>query len=298
MKVVVTGASGLLGSDVSDVFEDAGHHVIRLMGRKSVNILNTSEIIAFMEKEKPDLIVHCAGYRDLDDMELHEEEGYALNAFGAKNAALAASKLDCKLIYISTDAVYDGEKETGYHEYDAPDPVNVYGKSKLMAELEIRTLCKRYFIVRTALLFGYKGHRENNLIFSVIDNLKAGQEVYASTSQVCCPSYTKDLAEALLKMSQTEYYGTYLAANTGAASRYDVNRTVAEIAGLDVSGVRPTDESRARPAKRARYTVFKPIAFPSTFQITMADWRDALERCIAEMLKAEALKQERKTVDD
>jgi dTDP-4-dehydrorhamnose reductase len=220
-------------------------------------------------------------------MEEHEAEGYALNTFGTKNIALAASSLGCKLIYISSDAVYDGEKETGYHEYDELNPINVYGKSKLMAELEIKALCKQFFIIRTALLFGYKGHRENNLIFNVIDKVKAGKEVYASTNQVCCPSFTDDIAEALLKISQTEYYGTYLVANTGVASRYEVNRGVAELAGLDTSLVRQMDENKIRPAKRARNTVFKSIAFPNTFGIEMPHWRDALERCMAEILKME-----------
>ena len=156
-----------------------------------------------------------------------------------------------------------------------------------MAEQEIKALCNRFFIIRTALLFGYKGHRENNLILNIINQLKAGKKVYASTNQVCCPSYTKDLAEALLKISQTEYFGTYLIANTGTASRYEVNRAVAELAGLDKSLVCPMDENKIRQAKRSRNTVFESIAFPNTFGIEMADWHDALQRCMAEILTME-----------
>jgi dTDP-4-dehydrorhamnose reductase len=281
LKSLVTGASGLLGWEIADAFEKAGYQTVRLMGRKSIDITNTPEIIGFVEKEKPDVIIHCAGFRDLDEIEKNEAQGFALNAFGTKNIALAASRTGSKLIYISSDTVYDGEKKTGYHEYDLPNPINVYGKSKYMAELEIRSLCQKYFIIRTAWLFGLKGHRENNVIFNIIDKINAGERIQASGNQFCSPSYTLDIAEALVTAASTEYYGTYLVSNQGAASRYEVSRTIAEFLGLDEKKVIEAESGKIRLAKRAANTVFESIAFPRTFGIVMAPWKDALRRCIA-----------------
>jgi dTDP-4-dehydrorhamnose reductase len=291
LKVLVSGASGLLGWETADAFEEAGCPVVRLLGRKSVDIMNTREIIDFVKTEQPDLIVHSAGYRDLDDIEKHEADGFALNTFGTKNMALAASAAGSKLMYISSDTVYDGEKETGYHEYDTPNPVNIYGKSKLMAENEIRSLYAEYFIIRTAWLFGLQGHPENNVIYTLRDKLRAGQTISASRDQLCSPSYTKDIAQVLIKIAQTDYYGTYLVSNRGAASRYDVTLAIAEFLGLDTSLVIPADAGLIHLAKRARNTVFKPIAFPKTFGIEMEDWQDALKRCIDDLKFREVKKQ-------
>lgn len=282
MKVVVTGASGLLGWDAADVFERRGHTVKRLLGRRDVNMHDAKAVRDCVAAFGPDLVVHAAGYRDLDDMERHEHEGFAINTLGTRNIALACREAGCKLLYISSDTVFDGEKETGYHEFDAPCPVNVYGRSKLAAERVIEALCDRYFIVRTALLFGYKGHRENNFIFHIIDELRAGRSVSASVDQVCCPSYTADLAEALADLGGTEWYGVYHIANSGTGSRYEVSRAVAELAGLDPALVRPADASASKLARRAKNTVFDSVAWPATFGYVLPDWREALERCLME----------------
>lgn len=283
MRIVVTGASGLLGWDIADAFETRGHTVIRLMGRRDVDMLDPEAVMACLRGAAPDLVVHSAGYRDLDDMERHEHEGFAVNAFGTRNIALACRAVGCKLLYISSDTVFDGEKGAGYHEYDEPCPVNVYGRSKLAAECAIQTIWEKHFIVRTALLFGYKGHRENNFIFHIVDELRRGHTIDANEDQVCCPSYTADLAAALADMAETEWYGTYHVANSGAGSRYDVSRAVAELAGLDPELVRPASSSQSKLARRAKNTVFRSIAYPATFHRELPDWRDALARCMAEI---------------
>jgi dTDP-4-dehydrorhamnose reductase len=288
LKSLITGASGLLGWEIADAFEAAGYQTVRLMGRKAIDITNAPQIISFIEKENPDVIIHCAGLRDLDEIEKNEVRGFAINTFGAKNIALAASRTGSKLIYISSDTVYDGEKKTGYHEYDLPNPVNAYGRSKHMAEQEIRFLCQKYFIIRAAWLFGFKGHRENNVIFNIIDRINAGEQVQASGNQFCSPSYTLDIAEALVKVASTEYYGTYLVSNKGSASRYEVSRAIAELLGLDTQKVTQADSGKIRLAKRAEHTAYDSIAFPRTFGIDMAFWQDALERCVESYKKTGA----------
>lgn len=282
MKVIVTGASGLLGRDIADVFEEAGHKTIRLLGRKDIDITDTRKVIGFIEQEMPDCVIHCAGYRDLDDIEDHKIEGYTINTLGSRNIALACESIGCKMVYISSDTVFDGEKEEGYHEFDQVNPVNTYGKSKLIAENEVKSLCKRFFIIRTALLFGYKGHRENNFIFHITDSIKNGKTIYANENQICSPSYTKDLGEAILRIADSAYYGTYHVANSGVASRYDVSRAVAELAGLPADAVAASDAAGSgKKAKRSRNTVFQSITFDKTYGYTLRHWKEALADCIA-----------------
>ncbi|MFZ7132553.1 MAG: SDR family oxidoreductase [Eubacteriales bacterium] len=289
MKVIVTGASGLLGHEMADIFEENTYRTIRLMGRKSVDITKPKEIIEFVTKEKPDCVIHCAGSREIDAMEDSAELGYLSNTFGTKNVALACESAGCKLVYISSDAVYDGEKIQGYHEFDATNPINVYGKSKLLAEKEVKSYCSKYFIIRTALLFGYKGHRENNFIFNIIDTIKKGEKIYANNAQICSPSYTKDLGEAILKMVETTYYGIYNVSNSEIASRYDLSREVAEMLGLDEELVISADAALSgKKAKRPKNTVFHSLTFEKTFNIKMQSWQNALNNCI-EDIKAKKL---------
>lgn len=286
MKILVTGASGLLGGDVADYFAEQGNEVKRLMGRNDVDVRNLNAVKEAVVSFNPDVVIHAAGFRDLDYIELHERESFEINTLGTKNVTLACKEIGAKLVYISSDTVYNGEKETPYHEYDMTCPVNIYGKTKLAAENEIKGIYDKYFIIRTAWLFGFKGHVENNFILGVINNIKNGKNINATTDQICCPSYTKDIAMGISKMIDTEYYGTYLLANKGRASRYDVNVKVAELAGLDTNMVKPVLSTNAHVAKRSKNTAFESINYPATFEDVMPNWNDAIERCFEDMKKA------------
>ncbi len=284
MKIIVTGASGLVGSEVSDFFESVGHHVIRLSGRKSLNLQDTKQVLEFFSEEKPELTIHCAGARDVDYLEQNADEAYLNNTLATKNVALATQASQAKLMFVSSDTVFDGTKESGYHEFDKPNPINIYGKSKLLAEKEVRRFCNKHFILRTALLFGLKGHRENNLIYGLLDKCQQGMIIYASQDQVCNPSFTLDLAKAFLTVAQTEYYGTYHITNTGTASRYDIYKAIVEKAGFDGELVKPIVADQLHVATRAKNTTFKSITFEPTFNIQMRSWDAALEDCLTEIL--------------
>ncbi len=279
-KVMVTGASGLLGGDIADTFERNGYQVRRLMGRRDVNLLSAQAVLDCVNEFKPDFVVHAAGYRDLDELERREREGFAANTMSTRNIAQACRQTGCMMMYISSDTVFDGEKTAGYHEFDTPCPVNIYGKSKLAAEQAVSSSLDKYFIVRTAILFGYKGHRENNFIFRIMDELKAGRSVCASRNQVCNPTYTADLAEALMRLSETKWYGIYHITNSGIASRYELSLKVAELAGLDTGLIREADSSDIKTARRAKNTTFHSLAWPAVFDEELPCWKDALARCM------------------
>ncbi len=281
MNVVVTGASGLLGWDVADAFEERGHKVTRFMGRKDIDLLDTKATCQAIRSACPDLVVHAAGYRDLDDLELHPRDGFKTNVLGTWNVIQGCRETSSKLIYISSDTVFDGARKTGgYNEFDTTCPVNAYGRTKVAAEKTIESLWGRSFIVRTALLFGYKGHRGNNFLFNVLDQLRTGNRISASIDQICCPSYTADLAHALVDLGESDWFGTYHISNSGSASRYEVSCAVAELSGLDAGLIVPAESDSTKVARRAKRTVFDSLVWPATFGYELPNWHDALRRCM------------------
>ncbi len=281
MKVIVTGASGLLGADIAAVFARE-HEVVALKGRKELDLTDAQAVLAFMQEMKPDLIINCAGFRMVDMAEEQRRMTFAINTFGAKNAALAAARLDIPLIHISSDSVFDGETKVPYHEYDKTNPINTYGQSKLMAESEVRAVHRKHFIIRVPLLFGAKGYQHSNYIYMMMEKLDAGETVSYTTDQMCSPTYCRDVAEELLNMAQTPYYGTYHIANTGIASRYEFYSACALGLGYSVNRLVPILQ-KDRSAKRAKNTMFDSIAYTNTFHRTLRGWKEALGECLEEI---------------
>jgi dTDP-4-dehydrorhamnose reductase len=284
MKVVVTGASGLLGEEIADFFSEE-NDVIALKGRKQIDITKTDEIFYFLKEINPDLIIHSAGWRAVDDCEKNKEQALLINSLGTKNIALAAKSIGCPMIHISTDSVFDGETDKPYTEFDSLKPVNVYGYSKLKAEESVISILDKYFIVRVPILFGNKGKKEDNLILNVWDKIERGEKIYAALDQVCSPTYTRDVAYVLSKMAKTEYYGVYHVANEGVGSRYDLMKEIAEIKGYSSENIIPYN-SEMKYAKRPKFTVFNGIAFYNTFGIKLRDWKIALKECIESISKS------------
>lgn len=283
MKVLVTGATGLFGEDIARVFAEK-HEVVAVKGRKELDITNAKEVFSYIEKVKPNLIIHSAGFRMVDEAEKNPLETFAINILGTKNIALVASKYDAKLIHISSDSVFDGEKNTAYNEYDKPNPVNVYGYSKLMAEEEVRYYHRKHFIIRVPLLFGALGRKQNNYIHIMRNKILDGQTLEYTTDQMCSPTYTFDAAKALLNMADTEFYGIYHLANEGKASRYEFYKRCAELLGLDTKKINPILQ-KEKVARRPKNTIFDSIACKKTFNIKLREWQDALEDCIKEVKK-------------
>ncbi|MGW9531063.1 dTDP-4-dehydrorhamnose reductase [Paenibacillus terrae] len=285
MKVLVTGASGQLGKDVVNVFQGQGHDVLGY-DREQLDITDLEQAVKIVGQYQPDAIIHCAAYTAVDAAESDIDGAYQVNASGTRNMALAAEKVGAKLVYISTDYVFDGTAEQPYHEYDNTNPQSIYGKSKRAGEILVQTLSSRYFIVRTSWVYGLQG---NNFVKTM---LKLGQEkphLQVVNDQKGSPTYTVDLARFLEELVQTDKYGVYHASNSGSCTWYEFTQAIFEEAVdiLDATIIAtlepcPTDQF-PRPAARPRNSVMEHIAIRTNGLNDLRHWREGLHCFIKEL---------------
>ncbi|MCC3378373.1 dTDP-4-dehydrorhamnose reductase [Paenibacillus farraposensis] len=278
MKVLVTGASGQLGQDVVSVFQAQGHDVLGY-NREQLDITNLEQAVKIVGQYQPDAVIHCAAYTAVDAAETDVDRAYQVNAAGTRNMALAAEKAGAKLVYISTDYVFDGTAEQPYHEYDNTNPQSIYGKSKRAGEVLTQTLSSRYFIVRTSWVYGLHG---NNFVKTM---LKLGQEkphLQVVNDQKGSPTYTVDLARFLAELVQTEKYGVYHASNSGSCTWYEftqaIFRDAVELLNAKIKAtLEPcSTEQFPRPSARPRNSVMEHIAIRTNGLHDLRDWREAL----------------------
>lgn len=291
MKVLVTGVGGQLGFDVVNElvkrnYEVVGSDIIDVVSvnekskyiRLDITDKNSVEQVIF--SEKPDAVIHCAAWTavDLAEEEDKQDKVFSINADGTRYIAEACKKIDCKMIYISTDYVFDGQGTEPW-QADCKDysPLNIYGKSKLAGELAVAEILEKYFIVRIAWVFGVNG---NNFIKTMLNVGKRFPELRVVNDQIGTPTYTYDLACLLVDMVETEKYGYYHATNEGGyISWYDFACEIFRQAGYDTKVTPVTTEeyglSKARRPFNSRLDKSKLVA--SGFKL-LPTWRDALSR--------------------
>ncbi|MFC5734286.1 dTDP-4-dehydrorhamnose reductase [Cytobacillus gottheilii] len=211
MNVLVTGYTGQLGYDVVREGKKRGISMIGI-GREDLDITNEEEVYKYVQYVNPDVIIHCAAYTAVDKAEDEKESCWKVNVLGTKFIATAAKKVKAKLMYISTDYVFDGKGEEPFKEEDKPVPVGYYGLTKYEGEKIVRDLYEDYFIVRISWVFGTNGH---NFIKTMIQLSETRNELNVVGDQCGSPTYTFDLARLLIDMIQTEKYGVYHASNEG-----------------------------------------------------------------------------------
>lgn len=289
MRVLITGAAGMLGSAVYPAFAAAGHDVVATdleprevaglpMGRLDVRVY--SELIDAIEHSRADLVLHLAAETDLESCEADPDQAYRTNTLGTHNAAVACQARDLTLVYISTAGVFDGEKDDGpYDEFDLPRPINVYGKSKYEGELLVLRLVPRHFVIRAGWMVGGVD-RDHKFVAKVIDQLRAGATtIRAVTDKLGTPTYTLDFAQNMLELIETPFYGRYHMACLGEGTRYDVAREIVEFYGRhDVSVIPVTSEVFADeyPAPRPRSEMMRNYMLDLRGMNRMRPWREAL----------------------
>ena len=273
MKIFVTGIKGQLGSEV-----------VKLLGNSTIGV-DVDEIDLSAAESVPaiydgiDAVIHCAAYTAVDKAESDPVLARAINANGTRKIAEFAKRNNAKLIYISTDYVFDGEKDGIYEPDDIVNPQSVYGSTKLGGELAVKGLLNRYFIVRTSWVFG-KG---NNFVKTMLRLADTQSEISVVSDQVGSPTYAADLAKLLVEMIKTEKYGTYHATNEGFCSWYDFACEIFRRAGKTMKVNPISTEQYPAPAKRPRNSrLSKQKLADSGFKL-LPDWQNALERYLKEL---------------
>ncbi|WP_433921972.1 dTDP-4-dehydrorhamnose reductase [Paenibacillus taichungensis] len=287
MKIFVTGANGQLGRDVVILLEKEGHSVLACT-REQLDITDQLECSNVLSTYHPEVIIHCAAYTAVDAAETDVDGAYQVNAIGTRNIAVAAEQIGAKLIYISTDYVFDGTSDEPYHEYDNTSPQSIYGKSKRAGEVLVQSLSSRWFIVRTSWVYGIHG---NNFVKTM---LKLGQEkpkLQVVHDQKGSPTYTVDLAHFLLELMSTEKYGVYHASNSGACTWYEFTQAIFEEAqlfpGFHIQAkVNPcTTDQFSRPAPRPRNSVMDRSSIRTNGLNDLRPWREGLREFIMQFMR-------------
>ena len=279
------GNKGMLGNDVEKLLKERG--LTYWASDKEVDISDYKALEKFGKDKKIKWVINCAGYTKVDKAEEKIDEAFRINKDGARNIALFSAKKQIKLIHISTDYVFDGRKEEGavaYREDDKTNPINIYGRTKLAGEEEIKNILREYFIIRTAWLYGLQ---RNNFVYTMLRLFKERDLVKVVEDQWGSPTYTGNLAEAILKIIEDDSisYGIYHFTNEGMTSWYEFARTIykkAKRLGLiegdkkiEIQPIKTEDYPTA--ARRPRYSVLSKDKIKKEFNLKLRNWDEALE---------------------
>lgn len=265
----------MLGRDVLAAAERAGHEVVGLT-RSELDVTDAGAVRRALEAERPDAVINCAAYTNVDGAEEDEAAAHALNGDAAGHLAAAAATVGAAIVHPSTDYVFDGTKRTPYVESDSTGPNGAYGRTKLAGEEAVRAANERHFVVRTSWLFGVAG---KNFVDTMITVGRDRDELKVVHDQVGCPTYTGHLADGLVKLAATGDYGVHHLAGTGECSWYEFATEIFSRAGVDVRVNPCTTEEFPRPAPRPAYSV---LGSERRDPIRLPDWRDGLAAYLAE----------------
>jgi len=273
MKIVVTGAAGMLGSDLVRRLS-AGHEAIGVT-RREFDIVDELNVLKTVAEIQPDWVIQCAAYTNVDGCEKEPDKAFSVNADGARNVAKACWGAKAKMLYVSTDYVYDGQKEEPYVETDPVGPLNVYGQSKLKGEQEVLKILSDALVVRTSWLFGKNGP---NFVEAILSQVGKKDELSVVSDQVGNPTYTVDLADALTRLVEADASGIFHAANNGHCSWFQFAKEILKLHGAEGITVKSiTTAELGRPALRPAYSVISKKKYEDVTGHRLRDWGEALK---------------------
>jgi len=275
MRVTIFGATGLLGKELMREWQ---HDQVNGLGSKDVDIRDPQQVLAAVERTRPDWIVLAAAYTDVDGCETNRELAFDVNCHGAVNVARAAKQYGSRLLFLSTDYVFDGAGTAPYETGHPRAPLGVYGKSKAEAELQLTNILPDCCIARTSWLFGVGGKCFPDTILKLASTRP---EIDVVHDQRGSPTYAVDLARAVIQLCHRGATGVVHVTNSGECTWFEFAQEIVRCAGLQTI-VRPTtSEKFIRPAQRPKYSVLSAKSLEQ-YGIVMPDWKDALQRYLSE----------------
>ena len=288
MKILITGCGGQLGtelqaqlrrgeSELGPIPDRLRNATVLPVDVDQLDITGRAEVINFVRRHQPDTIINCAAFTNVDGCESSKDAAFKVNALGPRNLAIAADKINARLIHVSTDYVFSGEGDTPLDECDLPDPRSAYGTTKLLGEQYVQRFCRRHFIVRTAWLYGYNG---KNFVKAMVNAGKKLGKLTVVNDQLGNPTNAVDLAHHILKLAVSHEYGTYHCTGNGICSWYDFAAEIIRLAGVEatVAPCTTAEYAAAHPesASRPAWSALDNRMLRCTVGDEMRPWQQAL----------------------
>lgn len=288
MKILITGASGQLGTEIQRQLKNGGSALGPVPERlknatviatdvNELDITDRDATIAFVRRHQPDTIISCAAFTNVDGCESNPEAAFKVNAIGVSNLAQAAERINARLIHVSTDYVFRGEGNKPLDESERVDPKSVYGKTKALGEEYVKNFCHRYFIVRTAWLYGYAG---KNFVKTIVNAGKKFGKLEVVSDQLGNPTNAEDLAHHILQLAVSHDYGVYHCTGEGICSWYEFASEIIRLSGVDatVAPCTSAEYSAKHPAAadRPAWSALENRMLACTVGNQMRDWKVAL----------------------
>lgn len=276
-KLIITGCNGQLGRAVNELLKDNTEYECVNTDVAELDITDMDAVNALFEEVKPYAVINCAAYTAVDKCETDKDNAYRINAIGPRNLSIAATKYDAKMVHVSTDYVFPGDGMVPYTEFDTTGPQSAYGATKLAGEHFVQQFATKYFIIRTAWLYG----DGNNFARTMLRLSETHDKVRVVNDQFGTPTSAKELAKAILYLLPTENYGLFHGTCEGSCSWADFAAEVFRLAGLPTKVEGISTEEYGSPTKRPAYSILENKMFKLTTDFMFADWKDA----IAEYMK-------------
>lgn len=283
LKFMVTGVNGQLGHDVMMQLKEMDFDVIA-PSRDEFDLTNKEQVKTYIIREKPDVIIHCAAYTAVDKAEDEKDLCYLVNVEGTRAIAEADSEINARLVYVSTDYVFDGLGQEPHSEDKETNPINYYGYTKEQGEKIVRELIDRHFIVRTSWVYGING---NNFVKTMLKLAESRNEINVVSDQIGAPTYTKDLAQFIINLIQTKKYGTYHGVNEGYCSWHEFAKSIFAKTGIEMKVNPISTEDYPTKAKRPLNSRLSKKNTTKAVLDRMPHWEDAITRFIKELKSQE-----------
>ena len=272
-SIVILGAGGMLAGALEDHLKNLAIPFLAFP-ENQLDITDFHRLRSRLLEAKPTIIINTAAYTDVDGCEENTDLAFAVNSTGAGNVARVSAELDAKLVHISTDYVFNGEKSSPYEPSDPPDPWSIYGKSKLGGEKAVTSSCDKFLVLRTSWLFGPWG---KNFVQTMLNLADTKQAIKVVNDQRGCPTYTLDLAKALMDLVQSGLVGTHHLTNAGNCTWYEFAATIFRLAGKDVGLTPVTTQEFPRPAPRPVYSILDCSSTIESLGYPLPSWKSAVK---------------------
>lgn len=285
MKILITGSKGQLGTELQDIIkkgkgeigpisEEIKNYEVIAVDVDELDITNLDQVKKVLTLYKPNVVINCAAATNVDGCETNKDLAFKINALGPKNLAIVSEEIGAKLVQVSTDYVFSGVGEEPLKEYDLTAPYSVYGKTKLLGENYVKEFSSKYFIVRTAWLYGYVGH---NFVYTMLRLGKEKEALNVVNDQKGNPTHANDLAYHIIKLMHTEHYGIYHCTGEEECTWYDFAKEIMALGNRDCKVNPCTSDEYKTPAKRPEYSSLDNMMLRNTIGNEMRPWRDALK---------------------